>query len=83
MITYLLDMLRIRIGDSECPLKKRCPGYDLSNDSCASNRGRDEVGGERAECYGFFKLKIKKQGILSRLSERSVKGIMHIGGLEE
>jgi len=86
MITYVyvLDSLRIIIGDSECPLKNRCPEYDLSNDCCASHRGRNEVGGERAECYKFFKLQIRsqKQGLASKVAENIMESLSEMEGGE-
>jgi hypothetical protein len=70
MITYMLDRIRISFGDSQCPLYSKCSGADNENDCCASHRGRNEIGGERAECYNFFKVQIrtKEQGLLTRLT---------------
>ena len=85
MITYLLDRIRIRLGDSQCPLYNRCQGADNEFDCCVSFRGRDEIGGERTKCYKLFKPQIRKekQGIFSGLASKFAQGILHVGGLED
>lgn len=55
MITYILDRIRIIVGNSECLLAHKCSGYDISNDSCVTYRGRTEIGENRTEGYKYFK----------------------------
>jgi hypothetical protein len=84
MITYLSDKLRMAIGDSQCPLRERCPGYDSENNCCASYRGRQEPGGNRAECYLNFKPQISagKIGILERILGGIVGVFMKVEGAD-
>ncbi len=72
-------------GNSQCPLAKKCSGYDGDNDCCVSYRGRTEVGGERAECYRIFKPQIRagKEGVLERIFGRVAEGFMKAEGIEE
>ena len=85
-LTYFFDIVRITLGDSECPLAKRCSGYDIDGESCVSYRGRDEVRGERAECYRIFKPQIRarkgKEGLLSIISGKIMGGIARAEGIE-
>ena len=85
MITYISDKIRMIFGDSTCPLYSKCSGADKDSDTCVSYRGRNELGGDRAECYRLFKpiIRTQKEGLLSRLAEKLAKGLLHIGGLEE
>ena len=84
-LTYVLDRIRISLGDSECPLGEKCPGYDSENGCCASYRGRKDVGGNRAECYKLFKPQIRAQraGLLEKLAGGIATGFQHIGGEED
>jgi len=81
-LTYISDRIRITLGDSECPLGKKCPGYDGENGCCVSYRGREEIGGGRAECYKLFKPQIRAQraGLLEMLAGKITAGFQHIGG---
>ena len=85
MITYLLDRMRISFGDSKCPLAKKCRGYDNEQDSCVTYRGRNEIGGDRTQCYEFFKadIRIKKQSLISKVGGKIMVGFMQIGGIKE
>ena len=85
MITYLLDKIRITTGDSECPLYNKCSGADEENDTCVSNRGRVEIGFERAPCYKLFKSQIRsqKQGLISGLARKIMEGLLHMEGLDD
>ena len=81
MITYILDRMRITLGDSECPLSHKCAGHDVGNDNCVSYRGRTEIGGDRAECYRYFKTMIRaqKQGLISKLAGKVTESLMRFG----
>ena len=59
-LTLIADKARKAMGDSECPLAKRCPNYDSETPPCTDTRGRN-ITGERAGCYKFSKQQIKEQ----------------------
>jgi len=84
MITYISDIIRIMFGDT-CPLYSKCSGADEDSDTCVSNRGRNELGGDRAECYKLFKpsIRAQREGLLSILAGKITNGLLHMGGLEE
>jgi len=77
--------MRITLGDSECPLSHKCAGYDVDNDNCVSYRGRTEIGGDRAECYKYFKTMIRaqKQILPNKLAEKVMGWFMNMEGLDE
>ena len=81
MITQGLDRIRIITGNSKCPLSHKCSGYDDDNDNCVTYRGRTEIGGDRAECYNYFKPIIRKQK--EGLAGKIMKGILNMEGLDE
>lgn len=85
MITYIFDKLRSAFGDSQCPLYHRCSGADENSDTCVSYRGRNELGGDRAECYKFFKpiIKAQKGGLISIIAEGIAEGILNAEGEED
>lgn len=74
-LTYAFDRIRIRFGDSTCPLSGKCPGYDAESNPCASYRGRTEIRGERAECYSMFKpqIRLQKDGLIGKVAEGFMK----------